>query len=228
VNLDWTGEQAEFRDAVRGFAQNRLTSIAADLPRDRPLSRSELDGVITALAKSGVVDEIPTGTDGSVDWIALAIVAEELWRADGSLGFVLTQRLTGRLVLEPFLVGRAVAAWPASDAYLCAAITEPDVGSNPAAVTTRARSTDGGWRIDGTKLWISGASLADVCIALCRVVDDDTDRVAAFLVPTDAPGWRRARGDACCVRARALLRGAGCGGPRASIARPRTRVCEGP
>jgi glutaryl-CoA dehydrogenase len=70
----------------------------------------------------------------------------------------------------------------------CFALTEPEAGSDPAAMRTRARRTpEGGWVIDGVKRWITNGTLAQVAVVWAK---DEEGRVRGFLVPTDTPGFR--------------------------------------
>jgi len=69
-------------------------------------------------------------------------------------------------------------------------MSEPDSGSDLASVKTRARRTDGGWLVTGTKVWTTGAHRNDWCIVLCRTSDeaDKRDGLSQFLVDLRAPG----------------------------------------
>jgi len=69
----------------------------------------------------------------------------------------------------------------------CFGLTEPDAGSNPAAMRTRARRDGDGWILDGQKMWITSGSLADVAIVWARTDDDE---IAGFLVEAGAEGFR--------------------------------------
>jgi acyl-CoA dehydrogenase len=75
--------------------------------------------------------------------------------------------------------GRAVAAF---------ALTEPDAGTDAAALSTRAERVDGGYRLSGSKKWISNAPDADVYTVFARTSDDGSRGVTAFVVPGDASG----------------------------------------
>jgi len=77
------------------------------------------------------------------------------------------------------------------DCFFCIGMSEPDSGSDLASVRTRAVLTDEGWRVNGTKLWTSGAHRAHVMIALVRTAPIQDDRHAGltqFLVDLDTPG----------------------------------------
>ena len=67
----------------------------------------------------------------------------------------------------------------------CFGLTEPDSGSDPGSMRTRARRDGGDWIIDGTKLWITNGSVADVAVIWART----DEGVRGFLVPTDSPGF---------------------------------------
>ena len=74
----------------------------------------------------------------------------------------------------------------AGEAIGCFGLTEPDHGSDPASMATRATHTPGGdWLLRGTKMWITNAPVADVAVVWARVPDEG---VSGFLVPMDAPG----------------------------------------
>nr|WP_206322104.1 acyl-CoA dehydrogenase family protein [Streptomyces sp. HNM0575] len=76
----------------------------------------------------------------------------------------------------------------AGDAIGCFGLTEPDFGSNPAGMRTRARRDGSDWVLDGTKMWITSGSVADVAVVWART-DDGAGKVRGFLVPAGTPGF---------------------------------------
>ncbi|MEB3366727.1 acyl-CoA dehydrogenase family protein [Saccharopolyspora mangrovi] len=79
----------------------------------------------------------------------------------------------------------------AGEVFFAIGMSEPDSGSDLASVRTRAERVDGGWRVRGTKLWTSGAHLADAFIALVRTSPQSEDRhggLSQLLVLLDSPG----------------------------------------
>lgn len=81
--------------------------------------------------------------------------------------------------LEPIRTGQHI--W-------CQLFSEPEAGSDLASLRTRARRTDTGWRIDGQKVWSSGAAAADFGILLARTENDKHRGLSMFIVPMRSPG----------------------------------------
>ncbi|WP_020661218.1 acyl-CoA dehydrogenase family protein [Amycolatopsis benzoatilytica] len=73
----------------------------------------------------------------------------------------------------------------AGDAIGCFGLTEPDAGSDPASMRTRARRDGGDWLLDGRKMWITNGSVADVAVVWAQT----DEGVRGFVVPTDTPGF---------------------------------------
>jgi alkylation response protein AidB-like acyl-CoA dehydrogenase len=122
------------------------------------------------------------------------IVLEELLAAGAPVGaHWIADRQTGPLLLrygtqdqrERYLPGMA-----RGEAYACIGLSEPGAGSDLAAIRSTARLTPGGWRINGQKLWTSGAHHAHAMLALLRS-EDGSERNAGlsqFLIDMDTPG----------------------------------------
>ena len=80
---------------------------------------------------------------------------------------------------------RWLPAMAAGKAIGCFGLTEPDAGSDPAAMRTRARRRGDDWVLNGTKMWITNGSVADVAVVWAQT----DDGVRGFVVPTDTPGF---------------------------------------
>ncbi len=80
----------------------------------------------------------------------------------------------------------------AAGAISAFALTEPDVGSDPARLATSAtRTPEGDWIIEGEKLWITNGTVAEMVVVMAR--DPETDKISAFIVETDMPGFEVVR-----------------------------------
>ncbi|MEO5851135.1 MAG: acyl-CoA dehydrogenase family protein [Nocardioides sp.] len=77
----------------------------------------------------------------------------------------------------------------AGDVVGCFGLTEPDHGSDPAGMTTRAVRDGDDWVLDGRKMWITNGSIADVAVVWARVRDGEDTSVRGFVVPTGLPGF---------------------------------------
>jgi glutaryl-CoA dehydrogenase len=79
----------------------------------------------------------------------------------------------------------------AGEAIGCFGLTEPDSGSDPASMRTRARRDGSDWILDGTKMWITNGGLADVAVVWARAdaADGGPGAIHGFVVPTDTPGF---------------------------------------
>ncbi|MEC3951980.1 acyl-CoA dehydrogenase family protein [Nocardia sp. CDC153] len=71
----------------------------------------------------------------------------------------------------------------------CFGLTEPDFGSNPGGMRTRARRDGDDWVLDGSKMWITNGSVADVAIVWAQSREGERDVIRGFVVPTDTPGF---------------------------------------
>jgi isovaleryl-CoA dehydrogenase len=75
----------------------------------------------------------------------------------------------------------------------CLAMTEPEAGSDVMSMRTRAERVEGGWRLNGTKTFITNGPVADLALVYARTGGPDERRLGLFAIPTDAPGFARGR-----------------------------------
>src|SRR4051812_14374209 len=99
----------------------------------------------------------------------------------GALAMFAIHRWGSEQQKEKWLPGMAAGETPG-----CFGLTEPDAGSNPAAMRTRAKKTDGGWVLNGSKMWITNGSIADVAVVWARTEDG---KVNGFILEKDMPGF---------------------------------------
>ena len=191
LNFDWrdplfledqlTEDERMIRDSARAYAQGKL------LPRITSANREERfdPEVIAEMGEMGFLGATIQGYGGAgIGYVAYGLIARELERVDSA--YRSSMSVQGGLVIP------AIYAWGSDDqcdTYLprliageiigAFGLTEPDHGSDPAAMTTRARKADGGYRLSGTKTWISHAPVADVFVIWAK---DDDDIIRGFIV----------------------------------------------
>jgi glutaryl-CoA dehydrogenase len=127
--------------------------------------------------------------------VAYGIIMQELERGDSGIrSFASVQ---GALVMYPiFAFGSEEhrTTWlpklASGEAVGCFGLTEPDYGSNPGGMITTARKTADGWVLNGTKMWITNGSMAQVAVVWAQTGEiGDTKSIRGFVVPTDTPGF---------------------------------------
>jgi alkylation response protein AidB-like acyl-CoA dehydrogenase len=194
MDLRLTEEQREFKKAARDFLEAEVVPHRRQWDRDE-----EVDPAIAVkLGEIGffgiTIPEEYGGLGG--DWITYCLGMEELGRADSAVrGIVsVSAGLVGKTILahgseeqkQRWLPGIA-----SGTAVGCFALTEPDNGSDPANLTTRARRDGDDWLISGSKIFITNATIADVALVFARTGDAGARGISAFLVPTGAAGFGR-------------------------------------
>ena len=121
------------------------------------------------------------------------VVIEELLAAGAPVAaHWIADRQTGPLLLKFGTPDQQAAYLPAiarGELYACIGMSEPGAGSDLAALTTRARAVEGGWRVSGTKLWTTFAHKAHAMLLLCRTGEGQRhEGLSQLLVPMDSPG----------------------------------------
>ncbi|MDB4975457.1 MAG: acyl-CoA dehydrogenase [Myxococcaceae bacterium] len=190
-------EQRMIRDAARAFAAECLTPFAAQWDR----SGSFPAAAVRELGARGLLGMlVPARWDGSeADHVSYALAIEEVAAGDGatstimsvhnSVGCVPILKFGSDAQRERFL--RPMARGELLGAFC---LTEPEAGSDAAALKTSARRSQQGYVLDGTKQFVTSGKSANV--ALVFAVTDPTAGkrgISAFIVPTDTPGYRVAR-----------------------------------
>ena len=186
----------EIRDAVRRFARERLWPNAAAWDRDKVFPREAL----RALGEMGLFGvAVPEDWGGAgLDSTALAIVMEEVSAGDAATGTIIAvNNLVAGILAgygdarqkEAFLRPLARGAWLGA---FC--LTEPQVGSDASAITTRAEKSGDHYVVNGVKQFITSGKNAEVAVVFA-VTDKSGGKkgISAFVVPTSTPGYRVAR-----------------------------------
>lgn len=184
-------DHAHFRESCRDFTDHEVRPLV-DTAEEAGTFPAEL---WKSLAKAGFLGlSIPEAHGGSEgDALAVAILAEELSRA--SAGIAITPLVSSYMAAphlarkgSPEQQQRWLSRIAGGDAVAAIAVTEPGAGSDVAGLTSTARRTDEGWVIDGRKMFITNAGLADVLIVGARSGGPRHSGITLFEVPKDAPG----------------------------------------
>jgi len=187
VDSLFTGQELLVRQTARRFADERVAPLMRDCYREARFPHE----LIAEMAELGFLGANLEGYGcAGMSNVEYGLIMQELERADsGVRSFVSVQ---GALVMYPiFTYGseeqkqRWLPALQSGKAVGCFGLTEPDFGSNPAGMRTRARKDGGCWIIDGEKTWITNGSVADVALVWARAEDG----VRGFLVERGTPGF---------------------------------------
>jgi glutaryl-CoA dehydrogenase len=176
------------RDAARRFAAERL------LPRVREAFRHETSdpSVFPEMGALGLLGPtIPAEYGGAgLNYVCYGLIAREIERVDS--GYRSMMSVQSSLVMFPihaygseaqrrrYLPKLATGEWIG-----CFGLTEPDHGSDPGSMTTRARRVDGGFRLSGSKMWISNAPIADVFVVWAK---DDEGAIRGYILEKGMQG----------------------------------------
>jgi glutaryl-CoA dehydrogenase len=181
-------EERAIRDTIRQFVRERVLPEVGDW-FERGVFPREL---IPELAKLGLFGMHLTGYGlPGASAVAYGLVCQELEAGDagvrsavsvqGSLAMYAIWRWGSEEQKERWL-----PAMHAGDAIGCFGLTEPDAGSDPGAMLTRARRDDTDWVLNGAKMWITNGTIADLAIVWART---DEDEIRGFIVEKGARGF---------------------------------------
>ncbi|MTD99732.1 acyl-CoA dehydrogenase [Paracoccus sp. YIM 132242] len=218
-----TEEQGAIFDMARDFGMERIAPHARQWESDGTIPRA-LWADVAALGLGGlyVADEYGgaglSRLDGTLVFEALAMACPSV------AAFLSIHNMCGGMI-DKFGSADTKARWLPGlcgmETVFSYALTEPGSGSDAAALRTRAERTDGGWRLNGTKAFISGGGYSDAYIVMARTGADGPKGISAVIVPDGAPGlsfgapedkmgWRaqptaQVQFDDCAIPADALL-----------------------
>jgi alkylation response protein AidB-like acyl-CoA dehydrogenase len=194
MDFELTDEQRLIRETARSFTDNEIVERARENDRNEHFDL-ELVEKIAGQGYLGAIVPQEYGGAG-LDYLSYGLIVEEVGRGDSSMRTVIS--------VNTSLVCSSVLRWGSEEQkhhYLpklcsgewlgCFALTEPDTGSDAANQKTRARKTDGGWVINGSKMFISLGNHAKVALVFAQTDPEKRHRgVACFLVDTDQPGFQ--------------------------------------
>ena len=182
-----TDEQRMVRDSAHQYAQEKLLPRVQDAFR-----REETDpAIFREMGELGLLGSTIEGYGcPGVDYISYGLVAREVERVDS--GYRSMMSVQSSLVMYPIY---AYGSEAQREKYLpklatgewigCFGLTEPDHGSDPGSMVTRAKSVDGGYSVSGAKMWISNSPIADVFVVWAKT---DDGKIRGFILDKGMPG----------------------------------------
>ncbi|MEK0428529.1 MAG: Acyl-CoA dehydrogenase [Pseudomonadota bacterium] len=182
-----TAEERMVRDAARAYAQDRL------MPRVLEAFRHEKTdpAIFREMGELGLMGPtIPAEYGGAgLNYVSYGLIAREIERVDS--GFRSMMSVQSSLVMLPiyefgtedqrkkYLPKLAKGEWIG-----CFGLTEPNHGSDPGGMETRAKKVDGGYSLSGSKMWISNSPIADIFVVWAK---DDEGKIRGFILEK---GWK--------------------------------------
>lgn len=189
--MELTLIQQAFHAKVRDFAQLEVKPRAAEIDA----SESFPEDLVARMAELGLMGiPYPTEVGGAgLDTVCYALAVEEISRACGSTGITLAAHTSlGTNPIHMFGTEAQRAHWLPE---LCSGrtlgafgLTEPGAGSDAGGTRTFAEKVEGGWKVNGSKMWITNAAYANVLI-FTAVTDREDRAISCFLVERGTPGY---------------------------------------
>ncbi|MFT3872039.1 MAG: acyl-CoA dehydrogenase family protein [Nocardioides sp.] len=192
-DFSMTDEQRSIVEVTRAFVERELSPHEEEVERTgsvRPELLTEIKR--KALAAGLYAANMPESVGGAgLDTVTLVLVEKELGKTSYALHYTGVARPSNILLAgTPEQRERYLLPCVRGERVECLAMTEPEAGSDVRAIRTRAIRDGDGWRIHGTKHFISHADESDFVILLARTGTDETGRgtMSIFLIDLDTPG----------------------------------------
>ncbi|MDE0759065.1 MAG: acyl-CoA dehydrogenase [Pseudomonadales bacterium] len=183
-----TEEERLIRDTARDYAQDRLMSRVRQAYRDEYFHRE----IMTEMGELGLLGSTLPEKYGcsAVNYVSYGLVAREVERVDS--GYRSAMSVQSSLVMHPI---NAYGSEAQREKYLpklatgewvgCFGLTEPDHGSDPGSMITRAEATDSGYLLNGAKMWITNSPIADIAVVWAKL----EGKIRGFIVERGMPGF---------------------------------------
>jgi glutaryl-CoA dehydrogenase len=195
IDAELDEEERLVRASVRRFVRERYLPRAAELYAREEFPRD----LVPELAELGVLGASLTGYGcAGMSPVAYGLMLEELEYGDSGLrSFTSVQGSLVMYALHAFgseeQKQRFLPEMARGRSIGCFGLTEPDSGSDPASMQTRARRDGGDYVLDGTKMWITNAPLADVAVVWAKVDGGGAESIRGFVVERGTRGFETSR-----------------------------------
>ena len=182
-----TDEERMIRDMTREYAQSKL------MPRILEANRHEIfdRGILNEMGALGLLGSTISGYGcAGTNYVAYGLIAREIERVDS--GYRSALSVQSSLVMFPIFTygseeqrARFLPRLATGELVGCFGLTEPDHGSDPGSMTSRATKVDGGYRLNGAKNWITNSPIADVFVVWAK---DDDGKIRGFILERGMEG----------------------------------------
>jgi len=184
-------EERMIRDTVRGFVSDKIMPVIEKHFRDATFPTD----LIPQMGEMGLLGSNLTGYGcAGLNNVAYGLSIQELERGDSGLrSFASVQGSLCMYPIHAFGSEEQKAKWlpkmARGEAIGCFGLTEPDYGSDPGGMKTRATDKGGSFVLNGTKRWITNGTMADLAIVWAKVDSDDSASVRGFIVEKGMKGF---------------------------------------
>ncbi|MEO6990500.1 MAG: acyl-CoA dehydrogenase [Candidatus Baltobacteraceae bacterium] len=180
-------DERSIRDAARDYCQDRLMPRILEANRHERFDREILN-------EMGALGFLGSTIDGygcaGVNYVSYGLIAREVERVDS--GYRSALSVQSSLVMHPIHAygteeqrERFLPRLARGEIVGCFGLTEPNHGSDPGSMISRARKVEGGWRVSGAKTWITNSPIADVFIVWAK---DDASEIRGFILERGMEG----------------------------------------
>ncbi len=187
LDAQLTEDERAIRDAAHDYAQEKLQPRVLMAFRNESYDRA----ILTEMGELGFLGAtLDSHGCADISYVAYGLISREIERVDS--GYRSAFSVQSSLVMYPIWAFGSPAQ---KDKYLpklrtgehvgCFGLTEPDAGSDPASMRTRAKSVDGGFLLNGAKTWITNSPIADVLVVWAK---DDAGDIRGFIVERGMKG----------------------------------------
>jgi glutaryl-CoA dehydrogenase len=184
-----TEEERMIRDSARAFAQDKLQPRVKEAFRNETFDRD----IMSELGEMGFLGVMTSETYGGsgLGYVAYGLVAREVERVDS--GYRSAMSVQNSLVMHPIeefgteeQKRRFLPKLATGEIIGCFGLTEPDAGSDPAGMKTRAAKTSNGFLLNGSKMWITNSPISDIAVVWAK---DDQGDIRGFIVERGMAGF---------------------------------------
>ena len=188
LESELTEEERMVRDTARGYAQDKLFPRVLLDNREERFDRA----IVSEMGALGLLGStIPEEYGGAgLGYVAYGLITREIERVDS--GYRSAMSVQSSLVMHPiFAYGseaqrkKYLPKLASGEIVGCFGLTEPDHGSDPGSMVTRAEKTAGGYRLNGAKMWITNAPVADLAVVWAKL----DGVIRGFVVERDTKGF---------------------------------------